>query len=156
MLFSRTHISRGALFRMNVVLKLMLLKNLKTTFRSRTSISLKILLSCLLLIPVLLYKLPDINNQYFDFHDSQVSNFLNGIGDNSYTSILIMSDVNITSLNDTVMSICGVPLQIITLDDLNTFDIFGSYGYYIRVEKLSFEEPYFEYKFIKTMVCILF
>ena len=115
-----------------------------------------VILSLVLLICALFHKIIPSDDKNYNTHASEIEEFLSGTTSSSYTSILILTDTNITLLNNTVMDICGVPLQRITENDLNKYDIFGSFGLYIRVEKLSFEEPYFEYKFINIMVCILF
>lgn len=88
-------------------------------------------------------------NVNYDLQNSEIASFLNGTANNSYESIKIISNIDISPLHDTIKDVCEVDLEVISSEDFIKVE---NNSVYIKIEKLSFDEPYLEYKLVKITV----
>ena len=117
--------------------------------RSKINYFVIVLILILSLLPIICYRLI-LDDSGSDNHNFQVAQFLNGTEEHAFGEIVVISDFDITPLDNIVKNICSISLDTGNLRDYPSEYWDGKF--YIRVDNLSFEEPYLEYRLIKLLV----
>ena len=106
----------------------------------------------LIFIPVIWYSMLSVTNENNNYQESKITSFLNGYESdyginygNDYYSIKVVTDADITPLKEAVRQICGVSLEVITPNQISS-------DMYIRIEEISFEKPYLQYRIVQLVV----